>query len=172
MPSQATPFLYGLYQDNNAENEKSYKKYYARPVILGTLDTAAVADHMTEHGSIYGTDVVKGVLEKFFDCALELLFQNRRIKMNGLGTLCLQLHSKGAVDKDSFNQANITGAAIRLLPDATMEQQLSKGKLRNRMYFTRTVTSGFVDILDKVPTETTDEGSGSGGDTPSTVDPD
>ena len=94
MPSKATPFLYGLYKNNNEQMPKAFGKVYARPVVLSTLETEDIAEHMMEHGSLYGTDVIKGVLEKFYDCSLELLFQNRRIKLPGLGTLFLSFKKK------------------------------------------------------------------------------
>ena len=157
MPAHGQRFIYGKYKNNNSKSE-GYGKTYARAAILGTLDTEDIAEHMMDHGCVYGVDVIKGVLDKFFDCAVELLFQNYRIKMNGLGTLCITLTSKGSDSAAEFTEALIEKANIRLLPDATMDQQLSGKKLRERMSFTNTVTSSFIDVNG------VGDGSGSGDD--------
>ena len=52
MPSKATPFLYGLYKNNYEQMPKAFGKVYARPVVLSTLDTEDIAEHMMEHGSL------------------------------------------------------------------------------------------------------------------------
>ena len=162
-PSAGIHFLYGKYQNKNDKNENAYLKWYGRAVILSTLDTDDVAQHMMEHGCVYGTDVIKGVLEKFYDCAVELLFQNRRVKMNGLGTLCMGLVTKGAESESDFTAKNIEKARIYLLPDSTTDQQLSGAKLRARMNFSGKATSSFVN-LDNF--EGGSGGSGGGGLTP------
>ena len=147
-PQNGTPFIYSVYQ-NQSVGTKASGKYYGRSVILSTLDTEDMAEHMMDHGCLYGQDVIKGVLEKFFDCAMELVFQNRRVKMTGLGTLCLQLETEGqeVVDKDHpYDVSNILAAHIRLLPDATLDQQLSGKKLRSRMNFVNGAASSFVDV--------------------------
>lgn len=159
-PAAGIQFLYGKYQNKNDKNEKAYQKWYGRAVILSTLDTDDVAQHMMEHGCVYGTDVIKGVLEKFYDCAVELLFQNRRVKMNGLGTLCMGLVTTGAESESDFTAKNIEKARIYLLPDASTDQQLSGAKLRSRMNFSGSATSSFVNLDDF---QEGNGGSGGGG---------
>ena len=147
-PQNGTPFIYSVYQ-NQSVGTKASGKYYGRSVILSTLDTEDMAEHMMDHGCLYGQDVIKGVLEKFFDCAMELVFQNRRVKMTGLGTLGISLECEGqvVVDKDHpYDVSNILAAHIRLLPDATLDQQLSGKKLRSRMNFVNGAASSFVDV--------------------------
>lgn len=166
-PSAGIHFLYGKYQNKNVKNEKTYNKWYGRSVILSTLDTDDVAQHMMEHGCLYGTDVIKGVLEKFYDCAVELLFQNRRVKMNGLGTLCMGLVTKGAESESDFGPKYIEKARIYLLPDATTDQQLSGAKLRSRMNFSGKTASSFVNLDNFEGGEGGEGGSGgTGGITP------
>ena len=147
-PQNGTPFIYSIYQ-NQSVGTKASGKYYGRSVILSTLNTEDMAEHMMDHGCLYGQDVIKGVLEKFFDCAMELVFQNRRVKMNGLGTLGLTLECEpqDTVDKDHpYDVSKIKAVHIRLLPDATQEQQLSGKKLRSRMSFVNGASSSFVDV--------------------------
>ena len=147
-PQNGTPFIYSVYQ-NQSVGTKASGKYYGRSVILSTLDTEDMAEHMMDHGCLYGQDVIKGVLEKFFDCAMELVFQNRRVKMTGLGTLgiTLECEPQDTVDKDHpYDITKIKAAHIRLLPDATQDQQLSGKKLRSRMNFVNGASSNFVDV--------------------------
>ena len=169
MPAKGQKFFFGKYTNNNSKSS-GYGKTYARAAILGTLDTEDIAEHMMNHGCVYGVDVIKGVLDKFFDCAIELLFTNYRIKMNGLGTLCMTLTSEGSDSAGEFTESKITKANIRLLPDATMDQQLSGKKLRERMSFTNVASSNFVSF-DAASGEGgeggSDSGNGGGGnDTP------
>ena len=156
-PAKGQKFFYGKYKNNNSKST-GYGKTYARAAILGTLNTEDIAEHMMHHGCLYGVDVIKGVLEKFYDCALEHLFTNYRIKMDGLGTLCMGLTSEGADSAGEFTPEKIVKARIYLLPDATMDQQLSGKKLRDRMSFTNVAGSSFVNFDGE------GTGSGSGDD--------
>jgi len=153
MPQKGQKFFYGKYTNNNSKSA-GFGKTYGRAAIFGTLDTEDIAEHMMNHGCVYGVDVIKGVLDKFFDCAIELLFTNYRIKMNGLGTLCMTLTSKGSDSAGEFTESFIEKANIRLLPDATMDQQLSGKKLRERMSFANVAASSFISF---------DAASGEGG---------
>lgn len=143
-PAAGIKFLYGVYKNNNSKNPAAFGKYYGKAAILSTLDTDDVAEHMQEHGCLYGSDVIKGVLEKFYDCAVELLFQNRRIKVGGLGTLYMGLVTEGAERESDFDPTYIKAVKIGLIPDAKQDQQLSGPQLRQRMHFTNKTSSYFV----------------------------
>ena len=52
------------YKNNNSKNS-AYGKTYGRLVHMDTMDTSDLWRHISKHGSIFTSDVVKGVLEKF-----------------------------------------------------------------------------------------------------------
>ena len=157
-PMAGIKFLVGKYQCNS-DKTTGYQKWYYRPVILSTLDTEDMAEHMMDHGCLYGNDVIKGVLEKFFECTYELLFQNRRVKLNGIGTLCMSVKSEGAASEDDLTVDKITKASVYLLPDASSNAQLTGAKLRSRMTFSNLASSSFVDFNGE-PEEEEEGGEG------------
>ena len=55
------------YKNNNSKNN-AYGKTYGRLVYVDTLDTSDLCRHMMKHGTIYTSDIVKGVVEKFINC--------------------------------------------------------------------------------------------------------
>ena len=59
--------LYEVKQNQNSFSV-AYGKWYAQIKNLETLNTRKLANHISEHGSIYTPDVVYGVLEKFCNC--------------------------------------------------------------------------------------------------------
>ena len=66
--------LYEVKQNKNQFNT-GYGKWYAKVKALETLNTRKLANHISEHGSIYTPDVVYGVLEKFRSCLVEMLLE-------------------------------------------------------------------------------------------------
>ena len=59
--------LYEVKQNQN-EHSTAFGKWYAQVKALETMNTRKLANHISEHGSIYTPDVVYGVLEKFRSC--------------------------------------------------------------------------------------------------------
>ena len=140
---QSTPFLYGLYQNKN-EDSKGYGKWYGRAVILDTVQESDIADFLVGEGSKYSASVIKGVLADFHKCCFRNLLQNRRIKMTGLGTLYAGLVTKGADAPENFNDKNILGFRIGIIPDNTKEFLLSSGELKTRCYFSHEPTNALL----------------------------
>ena len=87
---------------------KTYGQWYGRAKSLETMNTRKLAQHISEHGSIYTSDVVFGVLEKFRSCLVEMLLNSKKVKIDGLGTFYCTIESTGAASKDQYNtQENI-----------------------------------------------------------------
>ena len=64
--------IYEVKQNQNSYSA-AFGKWYAQIKNLETLNTRKLANHISEHGSIYTPDVVYGVLEKFRSCLIEML---------------------------------------------------------------------------------------------------
>ena len=56
--------LYEVKKDTNTAS-RTYGMWFGYVKSLETLNTRKLANHISEHGSIYTPDVVYGVLEKF-----------------------------------------------------------------------------------------------------------
>ena len=119
-----------LYEVKRNENQynNGYGQWYARVKSLETLNTRKLAQHISEHGSIYTPDVVYGVLEKFRSCLIEMLLNSKKVKIDGLGIFYTTLENtkKGADKKEDFNVGkNLKALHIRFLPEQEQEQNLS-----------------------------------------------
>ena len=93
--------LYEVKQNQNSYSA-AFGKWYAQIKNLETLNTRKLANHISEHGSIYTPDVVYGVLEKFRSCLIEMLLNSKKVKIEGLGTFycTLENQKKGALKKE------------------------------------------------------------------------
>ena len=155
--------IYEVYQNQN-EHSSAFGKWYGRVKYLESLNTRKLANHISEHGSIYTPDVVYGVLEKFRSCLLEMLLNSKKVKIEGLGTFYTTLECKkgGALTKDKFNiSSNIDGLHIRFLPEQEQEQNISSRQFLKQAEFIN------VDSLLKKEDEDPSAGGGSqtGGET-------
>ncbi len=69
------------------KNGKSlaFGKYYPEVDVQKTLSLRGFAKHMVDHGSIYGRDIVEGVLTKITECLPELVAQGVPVQLGNLG---------------------------------------------------------------------------------------
>ena len=154
--------VFYLLKQNKVKNSKVNGKWFAHQKTIETLNTRKLANHISEHGSIYTPDVVFGVLEKFRSCLLEMLLNSKKVKIEGLGTFYTTLECKkgGALTKDKFNiSSNIDGLHIRFLPEQEQEQNISSRQFLKQAEFIN------VDSLLKKEDEENNPSSGSGGST-------
>ena len=132
---------YRLYQDNR--KEKGTHLRYARTVMMGTLDTKELSQHMSEHGAPYTQDVIYGVLEKFRKCMIEQLLNGNKVKIDGIGTFYLNVKSTGAESEEEFTCAeNIKGIRIRMLPEGAKGEDVTSKSLLSKIKLQK--TTGFV----------------------------
>ena len=127
--------LYDVKQNKN-EASVAFGKWYGRAKAIETLNTRKMAEHIAEHGSVYTSDVVFGVLEKFRHCLLEMLLNSKKVKIDGLGTFYTTLESKGAETKEKFNvQEHIKALHIRFLPEQEQEMNISSRQFLKKAKF-------------------------------------
>ena len=146
--------LYRKYQNKNRKSN-AYGKTFARMVSTGTLDTNEICAHIAKHGTIYTSDIVKGVVEKFINCFEELLLEGYKLKLNGLGTFYLSVKTEGTETEEEFiPNANIKKVRVAFLGD----------KAKRSEYATVVMTrkAQWRDVNDLVETESS--GSGNSGD--------
>ena len=129
-----------LYEVKKNQNSHSlaYGKWYAQIKSLETLNTRRLANHISEHGSIYTPDVVYGVLEKFRSCLLEMLLESKKVKIEGLGTFYCTLENQknGAQKKEDINvNKHLKALHIRFLPEQTTEENISSREFLKKADF-------------------------------------
>ncbi len=126
-----------IYEVSKNTNSKSlaFGKWYGRVKALETLNTRKMAQHIAEHGSLYTSDVVFGVLEKFRNCLVEMLLNSKRVKIDGLGTFYTSIESAGAVSKDKYGVADIKGLHIRFMPEQSTEMNISSREFLKKANF-------------------------------------
>ena len=129
--------FYELKQNKN-EGTKIYGKWFAHVKAIETLNTRKLAQHISEHGSIYTPDVVYGVLEKFRSCLLEMLLASRKGKIDGLGIFYCTIENRkgGAANEDEFSvNKNLEALHIRFLPEQEAETNISSREFIKKAEF-------------------------------------
>ena len=130
--------IFYLLKQNNVKNSAVKGKWFAKSKTIETLNTRKMANHISEHGSIYTTDVVFGVLEKFRSCLIEMLLDSKRVKIDGLGIFYTTLENEagGADKKEDFTpQKNLKALHIRFLPDQQAETNISSREFIKKAEF-------------------------------------
>ena len=123
---------------NQNSYSQAYGKWYAQIKSLETMNTRKLANHISEHGSIYTPDVVYGVLEKFRSCLVEMLLESKKVKIEGLGTFYCTLENQknGALKKEDFNvNKHLKALHIRFLPEQTTEENISSREFLKKAEF-------------------------------------
>ena len=138
-----------LYEVKKNQNSHSaaFGKWYAQIKSLETLNTRKLANHISEHGSVYTPDVVYGVLEKFRSCLVEMLLESKKVKIEGLGTFYCTLENQknGALKKEDFNvNKHLKALHIRFLPEQTTEENIS-----SRQFLKQAEFINIEQLLDK-----------------------
>ena len=145
--------LYEVKQNQNSYSV-AYGKWYAQIKNLETLNTRKLAQHISEHGSIYTPDVVYGVLEKFRSCLVEMLLNSKKVKIEGLGTFYCTLENTkhGAPKKEDYSvQKHMKALHIRFLPEGAKDEELTSRKFKEKCTLKR-----------RFPESTTPEDNGGG----------
>ena len=120
---------------NTNDKSAAYGKTYGRLVHQDTMNTSDLCRHMMKHGTIYTSDIVKGVVEKFINCFEELLLEGNKIKLDGLGTFYLSASTEGVADEKDFSANNVKAIHVRFLPDQSKESEYTAKMLTKKARF-------------------------------------
>jgi len=143
------------------KNKKSpaYGKTFGRLVAQEVKTTNDLCRHIQKHGSIFTSDVVKGVIEKFINCFGELLMDGNKIKLEGLGTFYLAIKTMGEENEEEFSmQKDLKTVRIRFLADKSKESEYATAIL------TRKATFRFINENGSASGGNSSSGSGNSGD--------
>ena len=120
---------------NTNEKNNGFGKTYGRLVHQDTMNTSDLCRHMMKHGTIFTSDVVKGVVEKFIQCFEELLMEGNKIKLDGLGTFYLSINTEGVVDEKDFSANNVKAIRVKFIGDQSKESEYATKMLTNKARF-------------------------------------
>ena len=128
-------------RQNKIEGSTAYGKYYPEVDTQKTLSLRGFAQHMTDHGSLYGRAIVEGVLLQITECLPELVAQGVPVQLGSLGTFypTAEVKKDAAVlnvgAMDGLNPNDIVKAIhIRFLPDSTKLDNLCGPKFKDACY--------------------------------------
>ena len=137
---------YNLKQLDN-EHNNAHLLWFPKVVRTDTLNLRGLADHISDHGSIYTRDVVQGVLTKFTTCMIELVKQGIAVKLDGLGTFHATLESKGAESPVGYNINDyVKGVHIRFAPEHAELDRITAPTMKKLVSFKQNM------ILDRYGT--------------------
>jgi len=147
-------------RQNKSMGSRIFGKWFAHAKSIEVMNTRKLANHISEHGSIYTPDVVFGVLEKFRSCLVEMLLESKRVKIDGLGTFFTTIENSkgGANSQDDFNvNKNLQALHIRFIPEQEQEMNISSREFFKKAEFIN------IDTLQGEKNSTSPSGNGSGG---------
>ena len=120
---------------NTNEKNNGFGKTYGRLVHQDTMNTSDLCRHMMKHGTIFTSDVVKGVVEKFIQCFEELLMEGNKIKLDGLGTFYLSINTEGVIDEKDFTANNVKAIRVKFIGDQSKESEYATKILTQKARF-------------------------------------
>jgi uncharacterized membrane protein YgcG len=123
-----------LRQNKNTKNS-GYGKYYPEVDVQETLSLKGFAKHMSDHGCIYGRDLIEGVLKKITQCLPELVSQGVPVRLEPLGTFLptcsvdKPLASIAAMEGADPNDV-VKGVHIRFLPYGVEDDNITSRRFK------------------------------------------
>lgn len=123
---------------NLNQSSDSYGKYYPKVATKETISLRGLTKHMADHQSIYGRDVIEGVLTKMSGCITELLSQGNPVKIDGLGIFypTVESQTKGISEADllagKWNAAQyVKGIHIRFRPEGVKDDDITSRNFKD-----------------------------------------
>ena len=126
---------YSVAMRPNPMHEGDPEKAYATLQSTGLVTLSDLAQHISEHNSVFSKGTTVGVLTELSVCIRELLLQGYNIDLGDLGRLSISITSTGATTMNDFTASNIQkvnvkfsmGKALqKLREDAEFEQTTSR----------------------------------------------
>ena len=97
-----------------------------------------MAKHIADHNSIYGRDVITGVLTKLSECVIELVAMGQPVKLDGLGTFYPTAKNvKGGLNsiadaKKIAPALQVEGIHVRFEPEGSQLDDITSKKMKER----------------------------------------
>lgn len=157
---------YIKYQNNNSENQKAYKKWFGRVVIDETVGIEAIAEEMQDNCTVKRADIL-AVLSELGPTMKKIMQNSKRVQIPYLGCFKFSIKTEGAAKEKDFTASNVKD--IRVIFQPVVKIESDGRRVKELVSGTRVTEYKNMWATD----DDASAGSGStGGDTPSTVDPD
>ena len=102
---------------NKRQGNANFGKVYARAKNAEPIDIGGLADHMSEHNTVFSKGVIRGLLTDMVKCIRELALMGQPVKLDDLCIISAQVTSTPADDVESFEiDQNITTVRLRFSP--------------------------------------------------------
>ena len=97
-------------------------KFYARAYHDETIDIEGLAEHISNHNTVYSKGTIHGVLMDMVGCIRELLLDSKKVKLDNLAIFSVGIRNKeGAKTEAEFTAANnIAGVKLRARATGTL----------------------------------------------------
>ena len=142
---------------NDNTYSSAYGKYYPKAQEKETISLDGLTRHMAEHNSIYGDDVIGGVLKKMSGCIIELLSQGNPVKIDGLGTFVPTVEAtKNGISRADLLAGKwnatlyVAGIHIRFIPEGVGDNDITSRTFKGKCAL---MTYGVEEKVDLTPEE-------------------
>lgn len=93
---------------SNPSDKNSEKVAMPKLQLTGIVGIEELADHITEHNSVFSRGTIVGVLAELGKCVRELILQGYKVKLGTLGSFAPSVRCQGAESLEAFTAQNIT----------------------------------------------------------------
>ena len=118
----------------NPMKPEEAKKAYANLQLTGVVDINELANHITDHNSVFSKGTIVGVLTELSVCMRELVLQGYKVDLGEIGNFAPGISSEGAESLEAFSAANIKTLGVNFNPGKAFEN------LRRDAEFEKTAT--------------------------------
>lgn len=135
------------------------KQIYAIAQSKESVTLEEIAEHISEHNSVFSTGTTLGLLTDTVKCITENLKMGRRVKLSTLGTFYITLSGGGAEKAEDFSTSLIKHVNLRWKTSKKMDAALQD------VTFERVPTIELVDAARKTMNQQANENVGTTGNT-------
>ena len=100
----------------NPSDKNSCKKVYAVAQSTETFDLEKIAEHISEHNSVFSAGTIQGLLTDAVRCMTEHLINGALLNLGSMGKFRVTLSSEGADSSEEFTSSLIKSANVRWTP--------------------------------------------------------
>ncbi len=104
---------YSVGMMKNPAHPDEGQKAYANLQQTGIINTDELAEHITEHNSVFSKGTIVGILAELSVCMRELVLQGYKVILGTIGTFAPSITSEGAPTKDAFTASNIKSMTVK-----------------------------------------------------------
>ena len=96
-------------------------RYYSALQLTGVVSIDELAEHITEHNSVYSKGTIVGVLTEMGCCLRELILQGYKVEFGGIGTFEPAIGSEGSETRADFSATQITRMGVNYSPGKDLQ---------------------------------------------------